>query len=617
MRPGPLLAHDQHGKWYVDTRLRLRGGGPKSRLAALRQAKETRKHELNTQIETFKSQEQTHQAALDVFQNAMLRATEENRETASGLYTDKLEERITSYGEALEQLREWRSLGGETGYEHTLLRLTTEQEKFLSLWFTVKKNQYARVAQTLVEQAPFNSAEPVAGNLVAIQQATALGDAIVERLELAKATLASLKVLGRAGLTRIQVLTRLMPKFTRLEFKANEIGMAYELCIQETPDEAMPQARAATASIVVDAADASHEVAEMMKQPSASKPSEEYINKLSRLADIYADIHQRIQDLPTLYPGMVRQTPLDHLQALITEFQALTLTQLDDPLPEAEESFLPKPSQPAVAGPSRPKVKVTKTRPRDVENEAAQTPEQVKEEETLQKLVPKSAQPARPALTDIDTISAALNLNLDVHDFIKRTNRDAERANRIPADVQDLFDQQALKLEASATNVDKAMSNIRSSGGQPPPISGESLGMRGNADRLRKEGIKTRTKMLKKRKPRQEYFQWLHENRQIKIVRNGQGRIKTKERKDYFQEYKILDTTDKDQELWVAHFHYETLGSDATQPTAAHLKVSEKYLATLNTELREQLATLQPIDYVLRRITSASTQSLFLKLEPQ
>jgi hypothetical protein len=476
----------------------------------------------------------------------------------------------------------------------------------------VKKNQYARVAQTLVEQAPFNSAEPVSGNLVAIQQATALGDAIVERLELAKAALEGLKVLGRAGLTRIQVLTRLMPKFTRLEFKANEIGMAYELCIQETSDEAMPQARAATASIVVDATDASHEVAEMMKQPSVSKPSEEYINKLSRLADIYADIHQRIQDLPTQYPGMVRQSPLDHLQALITEFQALTLTQL----PEAEESFLPKPPQPVVAGPSRPKVKVTKTRPRDVESEAAQTPEQVKEEETFQKLVPKSAQPARPALNDIDTIAAALNLNLDVHDFIKRTNRDAERANRIPADVQDLFDLQARKLEESATNVDQAMSNIRSAGKQPPPISGESLGMRGNADRLRKEGISTRTKMLKKRKPRQAYFQWLHENRQIKIVRNEQGRIKTKERKDYFQEYKILDTTDNDQELWVAHFHYETPESKATQPTAAHLKISEKYLATLEPELRQQLATLQPIDYVLRQITSASTQSLFLTLEP-
>jgi hypothetical protein len=393
--------------------------------------------------------------------------------------------------------------------------------------------------------------------------------------------------------------------------------MAYELCIQETSDEAMPQARAATASIVVDAADASHEVAEMMKQPSASKPSEEYINKLSRLADIYADIHQRIQDLPTLYPGMVRQTPLDHLQALTTEFQALTLAQLDDPLPEAEESFLPKPPQPVVAGPSRPKVKVTKTRPRDVESEAAQTSEQVKKEETLQKFVPKSAQPARPALTDIDTISAASKLNVDANDFIRLTNRDAERANRIPADVQDLFDQQARKLEESATNLDQAMTNIRNSDKQPPPLSGLSEEMRGRADRLRKEGIKTRTKMLKKRKPRQAYFQWLHENRQIKIVRNEQGRIKTKERKDYFQEYRILDTTDNDQELWVAHFHYETPESNATQPTAAHLKVSEKYLATLAPELRQQLATLQPIDYVLRRITSASTQSLFLTLEPQ
>lgn len=617
MRPGPLLTHDQHGKWSVDTRLRLRGGGPKSRLKALKQAKENRKHELNTQLEAFKGQEKTHQEALNRLQNAMVKATAENLDTASRLYTDKLDERSKSYGEALEQLREWRSLGGETGYAYDLLRLTTEQEKFLSLWFTVKKNQYAQLTQKLVEQAPFNSAEPLRGNLTDIQQATELGNALIERLELSKATLTGLKVLGRAGLTETRSIARLLPKFTRLDFKANEIGMSYELCIQETSDETMSQARAATASIVVDAADASHEVAEMMKQPSVTEPSEDRIKKLSRLADIYADTHQRIQDLPTRYPGMVRQSPLDHLQALISEFQVLTLTQLDDLLPEAEESFLQKPPQPVVAEPSQPKVKVTKTRPRVVENETPQTPEQVKEEEAFQRLAPKSAPPARPALDDIDTIAAALNLNLDVSDFIRRTNRDAERANRIPADVQDLFDQQALKLEESVTNVDRAMSNIRSAGGQPPPISGQSQEMREAAIRLRKEGIRTRTKMLKKRKPRQAYFQWLNENQQIKIVRNEQGRIRTKGRKDYFQEYRILATTDNDQELWVAHFHYETLESNTTQPTAAHLKVSDKYLATLEPELRQQLATLQPIDYVLRRITSASTQSLFLTLEPR
>lgn len=615
-RPGPLLVHDQHGKWYVDTRLRLRGGGPKSRLKALKQEKENRIQELNTQLETFKGQEKTHQEALDRLQNAMSKATAENIETATRSFTDKLDERIDSYGKALDQLREWRSLGGQEKYAYTLLRLTTEQQKFLSLWLLLKNLQYAPLAKTLKAQA-INSAETVPGNLAVIQHATALSNAIIERLELAKASIAGLKVLGRTGLTRIRILTMLLPKLTRLEFKANEIGMAYEPCIQETSEEAMPQARAATASIVVDAAKASHEVAEMMKPPRVTEKPEEHLNKLSRLADIYADIHQRIQDLPTLYPGMIRQSPLDHLQALTSEFQAVTLTQLDKLLPEAEEPFLPELPQPAVAGPSRLNVKVTKTRPRVAESEAPQTPEQVKEEEVFQKFAPKSAQPVRPALDDIQTIAAALNLNADAGDFISRTNRDAERANRIPADVQDLFDQQARKLEESATSVDQAMSDIRSAGKQPPPVAGLSKEMRGAAIGLRKEGIRTRTKMLKKRKPRQAYFQWLHENRQIKIVRDEQGRIRTKGRKDYFQAYRILDTNNNDQELWVAHFHYETLVSNATQPTAAHLKVSEKYLATLEPGLRQQLATLQPIDYVLRRITSASTQSLFLTLEPR
>lgn len=616
-RTGPLLARGPHGKWFVDTRLRLRGGGPKSRLKALKLAKEKHKAELDTQLEAFRSQEETQQQALNLLQTSMTQASTENLEAATRLYTDKLDELKTSYGKALEQLSEWRSLGGETGYTYELMRLTTVQQKFLSLWFTVKKNQYARIMQKLLAQAPLNTGEPVRADLTDIREAIALGDAIVERLEQSQTTLTGLQVLGHVGLTRIADLTKLLPKFTRLDFKANEVGMAYEQCIQEASGETMSEARTAIVSMVEDAADASHEVAEMMKQPSNTEPPEARIQKLSRLADIYADALQCIKDLPARYPGMVHQSALDHLQVLISEFQTLTLNQLNQLLPEAEEAFIQQPSRPAVAGPSRPKVKVTKTRPRVVESEAPQTSGQEKKEELFQKLVPKSAKPAKPALDDLATIAAGLNLNVDANEFTKRINRDAERANRIPADVQDLFDQQARKLEESATSVEQAMSNIRSAGKQPPPVAGLSLELRGRADRLRKEGIKTRTKMLKKRKPRQEYFQWLHENRQVKILRNEQGRIRTTGRKDYFQEYRILDATDNDQELWVAHFHYETLESDAAQPTAAHLKVSEKYLATLDTELREQLATLQPIDYVLRRITSASTQSLFLQLEPQ
>jgi hypothetical protein len=94
-------------------------------------------------------------------------------------------------------------------------------------------------------------------------------------------------------------------------------------------------------------------------------------------------------------------------------------------------------------------------------------------------------------------------------------------------------------------------------------------------------------------------LQWLLDNDQVRIVRNEQGRIKTKKRRDYFQEYQVLDTTNKDQPLRLAHFHYDSLDAPMEQFT---------------TERRQVLTTLAPIDYVLRRI---SDPNLFLKLETQ
>ncbi|MNZ28941.1 hypothetical protein D3C78_461850 [compost metagenome] len=146
------------------------------------------------------------------------------------------------------------------------------------------------------------------------------------------------------------------------------------------------------------------------------------------------------------------------------------------------------------------------------------------------------------------------------------------------------------------------------------PGAGPSSELNGAAVQLRAQGIGIRASLLKDRQPRQAYLQWLLDNDQVRIVRNEQGRIKTKKRRDYFQEYQVLDTTNKDQPLRLAHFHYDSLDAPMEQFTAAHLKIAEAHLQQFTTERRQVLTTLAPIDYVLRRI---SDPNLFLKLETQ
>jgi hypothetical protein len=217
------------------------------------------------------------------------------------------------------------------------------------------------------------------------------------------------------------------------------------------------------------------------------------------------------------------------------------------------------------------------------------------------------------ALDDNDIVTNALSLNLETAGFITRTRADAQRPGRIPADMKDLFDQQATRLDQAATNVDAVLA--RRSADFPVGSLGTEL--REGAARVRRESISVYGAMLMERKPREAYLKWLNEHDQVEIVKDERGRIKTKQRKDYFQEYRIGDKTRQNRPLWVAHFHYDNLTDPDDQFTAAHLKFADGYLQELPAKTRSELSVFDAVDNALRRIVNPMVLDLFLKPEPK
>jgi hypothetical protein len=120
--------------------------------------------------------------------------------------------------------------------------------------------------------------------------------------------------------------------------------------------------------------------------------------------------------------------------------------------------------------------------------------------------------------------------------------------------------------------------------------------------------------MLKTRKPRQAYFQWLLDNEQVRVTRNPAGRIKTQQQ-DYFQEYVILDVANEDRPLWLAHFHYQNLKAPAYKFTAAHLKIADPHLHQFTPAIQGELNNRTPLDNEVRKLNDPLVQSVFLKLE--
>ncbi|MGE8190665.1 dermonecrotic toxin domain-containing protein [Pseudomonas sp. NPDC086278] len=609
-RLGPLLT-SSHGAWVLDLRLRLRGGGPKSRLKTMKAAKEHRKQALENALQSFKSQEAAKKAEVEKAQEDMLAARSDVYDRLSVLYLEKLEGMITSYQQALEQLREWRNLGGTAGYTFDLLRLSTELQKHLALWFTVKKYQYVQTTDVLTTAT---SSEPLTRTVYVenIQSATELSHQMLDKLSLSHATLEGMNEAGRPGINEAMKISRLMPSFTALQLKANEIGMAQELCLQEQASASMTEARRAIGNIVMSASSAAHQIADLIQTPVVETAVQESIELLGDLAEVFADADQRIQELPGTYPGLFKQSQLDHLRSLFEEFAQLSRDRLQRLLPEEGPSDEQKPAGQARPPATRPPIKVSKSRPREpAKNEAAKPAD-----DPLKPFTPAAYPQPVPEMKDLEIIDAGLDLNLGVSQFMESARKDALRPKRIPADIQHEFDQKALKLEQSAADVDQAMIRIKNADGSHPPVATLSLELREAARQLRKEGVSVRANLYKQRKPIQSIFKWMHENRQVEIRRDKRGRIRTKQLGDFFQEYRILDKTNNNAALWVAHFHYETLKSPADNPTTAHFKVSEDYLDTLKPELRETLTSVEPIDGFLRKITDPALRKLFLDLEP-
>lgn len=613
---GPLLVSDPEGRWVIDLRLRLKGGGPKNALRTLKEANARRRIELKEERARFQRKkakpedpdvegsEEQKQNDVAKAQEAFIAATVADRGRLEAVYVEKLEAMISAYQRALEQSREWHALGGGPSYVSESLRMHTELEKYLSFWFLMKKNEYARLTRDwrsdAVIEVPTRNI-----HLDQVQQVTDLSQAMAEKLVLSREERGTLEALGMPGIERATQLNKLAPSFTEWEIRANEIGISQELCLEEQASATMTQARDDVGNLIVRSAKAAHRIAKFLKKTPDDITPQKQIEELSQLIETFADVDQRFRELPDTYPGHFNQVRIDHLLVLIDDF-AKNAQELRSSLLAKIQPSIPKSS----AGPSRaphPKAKVKKTRPRQQTSTETPTTEDAPIGSIT--LDPHSRQTT--VQSDREIVSEALTLSDDAPSFIARMTKDASRPARVPADMQDIFDQQANKLEQGANSVDQVLARTKEF-----PVSSLSPQLRAAAINMRESGKSVRANLYKLRKPTQSIFRWMHENAMVKLQRD-KGRTQTKQLGDYFQEYRILDSKNNDRELWLAHFHYPSLESPVDAPTTAHLKISETYLKTLTEEQRKILTTVEPIDGVFRKIDEPDLRKLFFDLEPK
>lgn len=610
--PGLGLKYDAvAARWHWDLKLRLRGGGRTGKIDALRREKTRVMEQTWTALNRFIEQEATRKASVD----EVLAAPEHSDPTAPmsqdaiDRYIARTEEVTNAYGQALMDLETWREAGGAgVFYQSQLMRFTIELHRYGNGWARMKLIEYAKIVAPYIDPTQPSTASR-AERMHAAQLAINVSDEMLARLGQLQTSLE--RLMGHRGVTRKVAgdLQKIARPLSEHDLKANEISMSSELCLVAAMDDDVGPLRQSLIDTLENAADAGHSLVERRKTPQPLS-----VETLTALVDRLADAERRLEELHAQSAAQLKPERFARVQALVAEFHQLAIQRLLKLLPEPDDIPLAQLARlEPVPSTSRAIGKVSRSRPRVVEAQKPPEPEPQASAKSVPVIKKPFWRPGAPqTVDDREIIANGMSLSLGVDAFISGVRTDAQRPSRIPADMKDLLDQQAARLDQAAKDV----AEVYARKSLVFPVATLSEELRAAAVKTRREGINVYGAMLIKRRPREAYLQWLHEHDLITITKDPRGRIKTKQRRDYFQEYAIHDKARPDQALWVAHFHYGELTDPDQHFTAAHLKFADAHLKALPAKSRQVLETFDALDNALRRIINPAARDLFLTAEP-
>ena len=587
---GPLLISSQGGQWFVDTRLRLRGGGFRNRRRANAAGKPARISTLRAALDEFDATERSRQNQLYQAHLAIGDEPGPSTELRRQQFVSQVDSRLAEYEVPIRQLRSLGIIDTVPNYQSRMIGYLNKQVLLARSAVEARLPSYRNVlASTLDEAQTLEMLEPAKQTATA-QSVTALNQDMIGRLEYVESRLKELRKLGMEGTKIVNATVQAMPRLKLQDMKAFQVSLGRYLCIAAGEGEAFTEARAQLHDIL-DNADI-HVQSLMETAPKSNgSPLEEHIEVLNSLVDQFAIVDQRLLDLHAQFPEQLMREPLERVRQDIDEFNQRAVVDLARLIRE-RKALQPQP------GPSRPSGtpirKVIKTRfsgvvvgeTRQAESELVdvRAPMTGKVIATFHEKTPgvwvERARPTSP-------VQAAPSVDLDTSLSAARTLLDAEPANtqrllahsrrpgRIPVEIEEMFHQYAQRLERAQGTIEDALTRLNLTEVDRPAAATLSLELNTATQRLYEEGRSTRITMIKQQLPTAERVQWLRDQGQVTTARILVRKRLKGPGKNYLDEWEVRDRTNQ-AVLWYAHFHYSSVEAGEEEFFAGHLKTLEQ-----------------------------------------
>jgi hypothetical protein len=628
-RYGPLLINAARGEWFVDLRLRLRGGGLNSRRKQLQQQNEEQLRKKKQDIAAFDAGLEGKRLTLINVRRTMLEATPETAVSARQQFLDTLDSQVKEYSTHIENLKALNILEAVPNYRIAMLDRISLQLFLMQAWIDERYPAFRESLRVTLELLDETNNDPAVERSEPFEKMTELTQGIIDKVEFAQTRFAELSLLGKEAAEVSRQYKAKLPPFSLEDLKLLQITLGQELCLKADPAESREEARVALEGLVEDAALNIQSALDLSADESLNQLAER-VEALNNLVEQFDVIDQRFGDIATEYPQYLISERLEQVQKRVAEFHQDAVQQLSNML---REQRLVEP----VAGPSKspamPAKKIIKTRYKGTLVGQPRRSEGGQETNLVDMVAPLTGKviatfhekspgvwlervpaktPAPPkAKPDLPkSLNAGQTLLDELPAFNQRTQAHTRRARRNPTEIEEIYYLHAARLREAVDRIDQSLTagNHTESKRASAAILRQQLDSEATA--LYAKGRATRIDMTKQQAPTAARVEWLISKGEVTIGNATERRRLKGPRKDYLTEYEILDKQSK-KVLWYAHFHYDKPNDPRESFAAAHLKTVDQRKLGGAFDWRENGSNQELIEIHRSAISRAQATALF------
>ncbi|MGU9857857.1 hypothetical protein [Pseudomonas sp. LF245] len=632
-RTGPLLIHNNAGQWFIDTRLRLRGGGPKLLTAKARAQAKQKAQQLRERLEAFESGKKAAQNQLQQARQALDAGPSLSADALRQTYIQTLETQRTEYESALQMLKEMNAHEPSAEYTPKALNYIKAQAKLTQAALSEILSRFTPKWRTVHEQLQRQTEAPQVRHIEDFREMRELAGKLLIQLEYMHGRFRELKSLARDGALLLNTLKGSMPVYTADDLKAIRVSLNRNLCLPGGTLATVPDAWMAIDQIV-DTADIAIQCLRDTLEERSDRRLDERIDSLSSLIEQFQLLDERLQDFPVEFSEQAITDQLQELRRELTEFKHRATSNLGV-LSLERTAIRSRPTPPST--PPRPKKQFIHTRynglligePRlstvgletglvDIRSPLTHQVLATYHEKTKGVWVVRDRTPptsAEPVPVDVQrSITQGQALLDGLPAFLGRARTHANLVDRAPFGIEYLYHQHARRLEQARQAIEHALTqrNITESDALSGPASTVTKALDSALADLYQQSNQLVQRTLKLHAPTVPGVEWLKRHNVIVIKKTVSRRRIKSAKPDYLDEYSICDRV-TGQVLWYAHFHYSTHWTPDKAYVSARLKTTTEHSLGAAADTPKGLDPGQTVDFYRSEISLAQARELFFE----